>query len=109
MRRECQKLVRDRIPELLDKEGIAYESSTLSNDAFRAALDEKLLEEAQEVVGASPAEHLNELADLREVLDTIIRSSGFTPEQVRAVQRKRHEARGGFEKRIMLHWFEEQT
>lgn len=37
MRGECQKLVRDRIPKLLDKEGIAYESSTLSNDAFRAA------------------------------------------------------------------------
>lgn len=107
MRGECQKLVRDRIPKLLDKEGIAYESSTLSNDAFRAALYEKLLEEAEEVVGAPPAERLKELADVWEVLETITRSSGFTPEQVRAVQQKCREARGGFEKRILLHWFAE--
>jgi predicted house-cleaning noncanonical NTP pyrophosphatase (MazG superfamily) len=107
MLRECQKLVRDRIPELLDKEGIAYESSTLSNDAFRPALYEKLLEEAEEVAGASPAERLKELADVWEVLETIARSSGFTLEQVRAVQQERREARGGFEKRILLHWFEE--
>lgn len=106
MQIEPQKLVRDHIPDLMDEEGIRYESSILSDDAFKDALYEKLLEEAKEVVGASQDERLKELADVQEILDAITTMSGFTREQVRAVQQKRREARGSFEKRIMLHWFE---
>jgi len=109
MRIEAQKLVRDRIPDLMDEEGLSYESSVLSEEAFKAALYAKLLEEAKEVIGASQDERLKELADVQEVLDTITTMSGFTREQVCAVQQKRREARGSFEKRIMLDWFGEQT
>lgn len=107
MRTECRKLARDHIPELMDGKGVAYDASTLSDDGFREALHEKLLEEAWEVVRASRKEQLEELADLQEVLDTAARLSGFAPEQVRAVQLERREARGGFQRRILLHWFEE--
>ena len=109
MRIECRKLVRDHITDLMDEEKTVYESSILSEDAFKAALYKKLLEEAEEVISASPDERLKELADIREVLDAITRLNGFTPEQVCTMQQKRRETRGGFEKRIMLHWFEKQT
>lgn len=109
MRVASQKLVRDRIPDIMARKGILYGSLTLSDKAFKKALYEKLVEEAEEVVGASQDERLKELADVQEVLDAITTMSGFTREQVRAVQLERREARGSFEKRIMLHWFEEQT
>ncbi len=107
MRTDLQKLVRDRIPELLAEAGIAHESSVLADEAFRVALFKKLLEEAGEVVSASADERLEELADAQEVLDTIASLSGFTCEHVRAVQEQKREARGGFHKRILLRWFEE--
>lgn len=106
MRTASQKLVRDRIPDIMAREGVLYESSTLSDKAFKKALYAKLLEEAEEVVGASQDERLKELADVQEVLDAITTVSGFTREQVRAAQLERREARGGFQKRIMLLWFE---
>ena len=109
MRIECQKLVRDHITALLDEEKTAYESSILAEDTFKAALYKKLLEEAAEVISASPDERLKELADIREVLDAITRLNGFTLEQVRTVQQERRKTRGGFEKRMMLHWFEKQA
>ena len=109
MRIECRKLVRDHITDLLDKEKTIYESSILSEDTFKVALYKKLLEEAAEVISAPPDERLKELADVHEVLDAITRSSGFTPEQVCTMQQKRRETRGGFEQRIMLHWFEKQA
>ena len=109
MRVECQKLVRDHITALLDEEKTAYESSILAEDTFKAALYKKLLEEAAEVISAPPDERLQELADVHEVLDAITRLSGFTLEQVCTMQQKRRKTSGGFEKRIMLHWFEKQA
>lgn len=106
MRIASRKLVRDHVTDLIDEEKTFYESSIPSETAFETALYKKLLEEAEEVISASLDERLKELADVREVLDTIARLSGFTPEQVHTMQQKRHETRGGFEKRIMLHWFE---
>jgi len=40
------KLIRDRIPEVLEAEGLRYEVVPLDGEGFRAALLAKLLEEA---------------------------------------------------------------
>lgn len=47
------KLVRDRIPEIMDRDGVRYEVGTLDPDAFREALLAKVVEEAEELRGAA--------------------------------------------------------
>ena len=72
MRKEHNKLVRDRIPDLLRKKGIKYETCTLSTEEYRQALRQKLMEEAQEVAEASEVNLVEEIADLFEVIDALI-------------------------------------
>jgi predicted house-cleaning noncanonical NTP pyrophosphatase (MazG superfamily) len=90
------KLVRDRIPEILAEKGVKYVIMTLnSDDEYRKALEDKVLEEAQEFIKNPSTE---ELADLMEVVETLL---PFHPE-LKAVQRAKREARGGFSSRVYL-------
>lgn len=50
------KLVRDLIPELIERDGRSLRVETLSDADFRTALLDKLLEEAREARDATPAE-----------------------------------------------------
>ena len=96
------KLVRDRIPEIIRAEGRACEVSILSQSAYRRALLEKLVEEASEAAAAD-AEHLvTELADHAEVVEALLVTTGIAQAQVRTEQRKRRAERGGFELRLCL-------
>jgi predicted house-cleaning noncanonical NTP pyrophosphatase (MazG superfamily) len=101
------KLIRDRIPEIMDAAGVRYEVAVLDDAAFRSALRAKLLEEATEAASAGSAEELaKEIADLFEVAETLLAVEGVDAEAVRAVQRERREARGGFGRRLELRWTE---
>jgi predicted house-cleaning noncanonical NTP pyrophosphatase (MazG superfamily) len=71
-------------------------------EEFRQALRIKLQEEAQEVAEASPDELATELADLYEVIETMMATYHIDPEIVRNVQIRRREERGGFTQRIRL-------
>ena len=59
------KLVRDRIPEIIRADGKECETEVLEDGAFLAALDKKMTEELQEYFESHSAE---ELADLLEVI-----------------------------------------
>jgi predicted house-cleaning noncanonical NTP pyrophosphatase (MazG superfamily) len=99
------KLVRDRIPEIIQAEGRQCQIEVLSDADFEQALRGKLVEEAQEAAQAS--EHLvQELADIYEVIDALIALHGLTEAQVRAVQAQRSAERGGFTRRLRLIWAE---
>jgi predicted house-cleaning noncanonical NTP pyrophosphatase (MazG superfamily) len=101
------KLIRDRIPELLEADGVRYEVTEVDDAAFRAALLVKLGEEAAEVATADArGERVKELADLLEVIDTLMVVEGTGWDEVRSVQRERREARGGFARRLALRWTE---
>jgi predicted house-cleaning noncanonical NTP pyrophosphatase (MazG superfamily) len=121
MQVEHHKLVRDRIPEIIERSGARYEIEILSEEEYRDALGAKLLEEARETVNAlqeNPEAPIEELADLREVIDAIARLAGIEPAEIDRVQERKRlgsgsealpEAialalpdRGGFEKRIRL-------
>lgn len=106
MRKEYYKLVRDRIPEIIEKDGRDYEVATLSEDEYRQALRNKLIEEAEEAAIAEPEKLLVELADLYEIIDAIMAAYGIERESVLSEQRKRRIDRGGFETRIQLLWAE---
>lgn len=97
------KLVRDRIPEVIEARGGSAVSHVLEDDnAYRAALLDKLVEECEELRDAPPEALLEEAADVYEVLLAIGVSQGWTSEQVaRRAEEKRAE-RGGFAGRVWL-------
>jgi predicted house-cleaning noncanonical NTP pyrophosphatase (MazG superfamily) len=110
MRQEHNKLVRDYIPEIASKSGKRCEVKILSESDFIQALKKKLVEEAEEAANSnSSIELIKELADLYEVIDTILLATGIERETLLAQQKQKREERGGFEKRLQLIWTEENA
>ncbi len=107
MRITYDKLVRDRIPEIMDGAGVRYEIDTLEPDAFREALLAKVVEEAEELRAATGrGEVVKEIADVFEVLDALMALEGIEAGEVFEVQATRRRDRGGFERRLVLRWTE---
>ncbi len=109
MKKEYNKLVRDRIPEIIDRSNCNYEIAILSNDDYLDGLGEKLIEEAAEVSAAlkdSPEKLIDELADLQEVIDALLLATGSDRETIAIKQREKRELRGAFERKIKLLWTE---
>ncbi|WP_439343705.1 nucleoside triphosphate pyrophosphohydrolase [Vacuolonema iberomarrocanum] len=97
------KLVRDRIPEIIRAAGNTCEIEVLSDDDYKMALRDKLMEEAKEAAAAADVETMmTELADLYEVVTALMAVYKISPEAVRSKQMWRRERRGAFRKRIRL-------
>ncbi|MCR5297364.1 MAG: nucleoside triphosphate pyrophosphohydrolase [Clostridiales bacterium] len=94
-----RKLVRDRIPEIIEQAGQACVCSVLSDDEYLKMLDEKLDEELAEY---RESKSMEELADLLEVVRAVAFARGSSPEEVEEIRRMKAEKRGGFEKKILL-------
>jgi predicted house-cleaning noncanonical NTP pyrophosphatase (MazG superfamily) len=106
MRQEHNKLVRDRIPDIIRQARKQCAVHPMTEVEFSQALREKLVEEAQEVAAASPEDLVSELADLQEVIDAVLELHGIEPETVNIKQKRKHAERGGFEQRLRLLWTE---
>ena len=97
--KKYNKLVRDRIPEIIESSGRKCSYETLSPENYLQMLDAKLQEELTEY---QESKSLEELADLLEVMGAVVKARGYTWEQLRQIRMKKIEERGGFEKRILL-------
>ena len=104
MRKEYSKLVRDRIPEIIRQDGRQCGVEIMPEKEYIQALKNKLVEEAQEARTAKSEELVKELADLYEVIDSLIAAQGIDREAIFAEQERRRINRGGFRKRICLLW-----
>ena len=93
------KLVRDKIPEIIEQSGQTCACSVLSDGDYLKMLDEKLNEELAEY---QEDKSIEELADLLEVVRAVARARGSSIEEVEDIRRHKAEKRGGFEKRILL-------
>jgi predicted house-cleaning noncanonical NTP pyrophosphatase (MazG superfamily) len=102
MKTEYNKLVRDRIPEIIHQTGETCEVTTMSPDGYVQALAQKLVEEAQEAAAAEHDHLLSELADLSEVIAAILKANGWEKTDLEQIQEQRRQERGGFEKRLRL-------
>ncbi|MHB8709947.1 MAG: hypothetical protein ACYC6X_00070 [Minisyncoccota bacterium] len=91
------KLVRDKIPEILDKKGLVYEKRTASPKEYKAELIKKLLEETSEFAEEGDPE---ELADVLEVVEALRKLPEYRG--VEELRVKKLEARGGFDEKIIL-------
>ena len=102
------KLVRDRIPEIIRKRGAKCEVRVLEDGEFEQCLKIKLGEEVEEFNTASSADdRAAEIADIYEVLEGIMEFYQITPQSVIDVQKQKKEARGAFKERLFLASVEE--
>lgn len=93
------KLVRDKIPEIIEKSGKNCETEVLSDIEYLNMLDAKLEEELKEYYQDKSIE---ELADLLEVIFTVAEARGYSVAELEQVRRKKADERGGFKQRILL-------
>ena len=93
------KLVRDRIPEIIEADGKTCVYETLSDEAYIRLLDQKLNEELAEY---QESKSLEELADLLEVMQAVVRARGWTLDELEQVRADKAAERGGFAKKILL-------
>ena len=93
------KLVRDRIPEIIEADGKTCVCETLSDEEYIRLLDQKLNEELAEY---QESKSLEELADLLEVMQAIVRARGWTLDELEQVRADKAAERGGFTKKILL-------
>ena len=105
------KLIRDRIPEIIEKNGKNYKTSVLSDSEFLDALFDKLLEESKEACEArtgEPGDIEKEISDIYEIIDTVINVLNLDKESILELQSERRNARGGFKNQLKLIWVEER-
>jgi len=93
------KLVRDRIPEIIEADGKTCVTETLSDAKYLELLDAKLAEELSEY---QESKSLEELADLLEVMRAVVRARGWIWEQLEQVRLEKAALRGRFEKKLLL-------
>lgn len=98
------KLVRDKIPEIIEKDGCMPKVHILSEDDYLMELGKKLLEEVKEY---HADKNLEELADILEVLHATCKAHGYTLEELEAKRREKAAERGGFEERLFLEYVED--
>jgi len=94
-----EKLVRDRIPEIIEASGKTCVTKILSDEEYLNMLDAKLDEELAEY---HQDQNIEELADLLEVIYAAASARGYTLEQLEEVRANKAEKRGGFQKKIFL-------
>ena len=93
------KLVRDKIPEIIEEAGKKAKMHLLSDDEYIDALEMKLNEEVAEYQNDKD---LEEMADVLEVLQAICIARGYTLEQLEEKRKENAAERGGFNNRIFL-------
>lgn len=93
------KLVRDRIPEIIENSGAECKTKILSDEEYLIMLDAKLDEELAEY---HKDKNLEELADLLEVIYAAAIARGYTLDELESLRQKKADARGGFQKKILL-------
>jgi predicted house-cleaning noncanonical NTP pyrophosphatase (MazG superfamily) len=106
MRKIYNKLIRDRIPEIIEQSGRSYEIATYTTVEYHQALKKKLIEEAQEIAQVNEEHLLEELADLYEVIDALITVYKIDVAKIKAIQAHKRDVRGAFHDRIKLCWTE---
>ncbi|WP_233880790.1 nucleoside triphosphate pyrophosphohydrolase [Virgibacillus halodenitrificans] len=97
------KLVRDRIPEIIQSTGKELKTEILNNTRYIEELKKKLNEEVTEYQEAtSDEEALEELADVLELMLALAKQHGATIDEVEKIRKEKAEKRGAFNEKIYL-------
>lgn len=102
------KLVRDKIPEVIKKAGGIAEFKKLSGKEFETELLKKVGEESTGLFGAkSKKELISELADVVAVVDEIKKFKKIKESELKNAMEANMEKKGGFKKKLFLVWSED--
>ncbi len=93
------KAIRDKVPEIIKKDGYSCNVKKLSDEQFLIEIEKKLSEEVAEYQNDKNPE---ELADILEVIYRIAKLKGISKEELENIRIKKVEERGGFEKNLFL-------
>jgi len=97
------KLVRDKILEIMEAKGSKLYSYKLNDQDFLKQLKLKLIEEATEVSRAQTKEEITEeLADVLEIVYTIRKMYEITEENLKTTQEKKLQEKGGYQERMFV-------
>jgi predicted house-cleaning noncanonical NTP pyrophosphatase (MazG superfamily) len=100
------KLVRDKIPEIISRGGSEFSIRTLTDDEYRIELRNKLGEELDEYLEEAKkgddTSAVEELADLLELIHALTAIHGSSPEELERVRSQKAEKRGGFKGKLFL-------
>lgn len=97
--KQHNKLVRDRIPQILNDRGVQFEMPEVSGARRYEALIEKLREEVEEFASDGTME---ELADVLEVVHALSEAIGISVDELEKTRNKKRADRGGFEAGVLL-------
>ncbi len=102
---KVEKLIRDKVPAIIDQEiGASITYKVLENDDYIASLKDKLVEESHEVILAGNIEEIiDELADLMEVISALTETLGISHADIQQTMKNRKASRGGFSSKIYCH------
>lgn len=93
------KLVRDRIPELIKESGEEPVVHCADDEEYEERLYDKLEEEVQELQEDRDVE---ELIDIAEVIDALIKYHKIPPDEFQRLKEKKAKDSGSFDDRIVL-------
>ncbi len=99
------KLVRDKIPQIITSTGNTCVTEILNTEDYLKHLDTKLSEELAEY---QESKALEELADLLEVMHAVVTARGSSWQELGAIRENKKAKRGAFEERILLVSVEER-
>ncbi|MCS0823912.1 nucleoside triphosphate pyrophosphohydrolase [Cytobacillus firmus] len=103
------KLVRDRIPEIIAESGKNYSTRILDQEEFIKELKKKSIEELDEYLNTNNDEKaIEELADLLEVVHALAETHGVSIEKVEELRKQKAKKRGSFKEKIYLIEVEEK-
>ena len=102
MEQTYNKLVRDKIPEIIKSNGEEPITRILSDEEYKVELEKKLYEEYQEVLNATGKDRIEELADMLEIIKSLAKLENTTLEEIVTVAKEKSLKRGSFENKVFL-------
>lgn len=103
---KCNKLVRDNVPQIIEKAGKVCVVETLDGKEYMDNLMKKLQEEVAEFLyecnKENDEEAIKELADITEVIYAIVEEIGMDIKAFERIRKAKKLKSGGFEKKILL-------
>lgn len=101
---QLNKLVRDKVPSLVTKDGGSYSLKLLSPLEHQHEITKKLHEEISEYDGATSKDAaLEELVDIVELIHAALKLHDVSVEEFDALRQQKRKHKGGFDKGIFLH------
>ncbi len=96
---EHNKAIRDKIPEIIQKDDYTCHVETLSDEQFLIEIEKKLSEEVAEYQNNK---NPDELADILEVIYRIAEIKGISKDELEKIRIKKVDEKGSFKKNLFL-------